>query len=53
MPITEGMLKATETEESSDSNKRALPHYALCVNCKKEFDVTANSKRSGRYRLEQ
>lgn len=38
----------TDTEESSH-NKRAVPRYAFCVNCEKEFDVTTNTEKACRY----
>jgi hypothetical protein len=38
-----------DTEESSGNNKRQVPHYAFCINCEKEFDVTTNTKESCRY----
>lgn len=43
------LVVATETKESSNSNKRAVPRYAFCVNCKKEFDVTTNTEENCRY----
>jgi hypothetical protein len=43
------LVMATDTEESSDSNKRAVPRYAVCVNCEKEFDVTTNTEKACRY----
>ncbi|KAJ5827107.1 hypothetical protein N7447_003870 [Penicillium robsamsonii] len=30
-------------------NKRLFPRYALCINCKKEFDVTTNTEKACRY----
>ncbi|KAJ5957196.1 hypothetical protein N7501_011475 [Penicillium viridicatum] len=44
---------ATDTEESSDGNKRAVPRHAFCVNCEKEFDVTTNMEKSCRYHQEE
>ncbi|KAJ6180680.1 hypothetical protein N7519_011141 [Penicillium mononematosum] len=42
----------TDTEESSGNNKRQVPHYAFCVNCEKEFDVTTDTKETCRYHPE-
>ncbi|KAJ5799625.1 uncharacterized protein N7518_001693 [Penicillium psychrosexuale] len=39
----------SDTEESSGNNKRPVPRYASCVNCKKEFDVTSNTEENCRY----
>lgn len=39
----------TDTEESSHNNKRAVPRYAFCLNCEKEFDVTTNTEKACRY----
>ncbi|KAJ5182124.1 hypothetical protein N7449_012271 [Penicillium cf. viridicatum] len=46
------LVMATDTEESSDSNKRAVPRYAVCINCEKEFDVTTNTEKNCRYHPE-
>lgn len=43
------LVMATNTEKSSDSNKRAAPRYAFCINCEKEFDVTTNTEKNCRY----
>ncbi|KAJ5420697.1 hypothetical protein N7465_003216 [Penicillium sp. CMV-2018d] len=47
------LVMATNTEESSDGDKRAVPRHAFCVNCKKEFDVTTNMEKSCRYHPEE
>ncbi|CAG7947167.1 unnamed protein product [Penicillium nalgiovense] len=39
----------TDTEESSDNNKRQVPRYAFCINCEKEFDVMTNTEEICRY----
>lgn len=30
-------------------SKRSRPRYALCINCEREFDVVANTKKSCQY----
>ncbi|KAF4770075.1 hypothetical protein HAV15_011482 [Penicillium sp. str.  len=47
------LVLATDTEESSGSNKRAVPRYAFCMNCEKEFNVTINTEKKCRYHPEE
>lgn len=41
--------QAAGTEKSSDAGKTTVPRYALCGNCKEDFDVTANTDKTCRY----
>ncbi|KAJ5345197.1 hypothetical protein N7452_003201 [Penicillium brevicompactum] len=41
--------QALGTEKSSAAGKTTVPRYALCGNCKEDFDVTANTDKSCRY----
>ena len=43
------LLTTTDTKEGPNNTKSLVPRYTFCVNCEKEFDVTANTEKSCQY----